>query len=124
MGFELPKPLAVSDVAVRLLHTRYDHLFIPARMVHQRMHTPSHRSDAYTSFITVTIVTFSVLVLLSVSFCLVGYRSLAGNDEIAADTDFPAEGETKVEVKEESEMQSETVDEEEQLTRSSEGQKV
>lgn len=26
LGFELPKPLAVSDVAVRILHTRYDHL--------------------------------------------------------------------------------------------------
>uniref|UniRef100_A0A672QC00 Dynein axonemal intermediate chain 7 n=1 Tax=Sinocyclocheilus grahami TaxID=75366 RepID=A0A672QC00_SINGR len=26
LGFELPKPLAVIDVAVRILHTRYDHL--------------------------------------------------------------------------------------------------
>lgn len=26
LGFELPKPLAVSDIAVRILHTRYDHL--------------------------------------------------------------------------------------------------
>lgn len=26
LGFELPKPLAVSDVAVRILRTRYDHL--------------------------------------------------------------------------------------------------
>ncbi|XP_062851617.1 dynein axonemal intermediate chain 7 isoform X2 [Trichomycterus rosablanca] len=26
LGFELPKQLAVSDIAVRILHTRYDHL--------------------------------------------------------------------------------------------------
>ncbi|XP_051974518.1 dynein axonemal intermediate chain 7-like [Xyrauchen texanus] len=26
LGFELPKPLAVCDIAVRILHTRYDHL--------------------------------------------------------------------------------------------------
>lgn len=26
LGFELPKPLAVIDVAVRILHTRYDHM--------------------------------------------------------------------------------------------------
>ncbi|KAI7791914.1 putative protein CASC1 [Triplophysa rosa] len=26
LGFELPKPLAVSGIAVRILHTRYDHL--------------------------------------------------------------------------------------------------
>lgn len=26
LGFELPNTLAVSDVAVRILHTRYDHL--------------------------------------------------------------------------------------------------
>uniref|UniRef100_A0A671M7W8 Dynein axonemal intermediate chain 7 n=1 Tax=Sinocyclocheilus anshuiensis TaxID=1608454 RepID=A0A671M7W8_9TELE len=26
LGFELPKPLAVHDIAVRILHTRYDHL--------------------------------------------------------------------------------------------------
>ncbi|XP_050963039.1 dynein axonemal intermediate chain 7 [Labeo rohita] len=26
LGFELPKPLAVNDIAVRILHTKYDHL--------------------------------------------------------------------------------------------------
>ncbi|XP_010736517.3 dynein axonemal intermediate chain 7 isoform X2 [Larimichthys crocea] len=43
-GFELPKQLAVSDIAVRILHTRYDHLSLLARMTHLRIHTPSHRS--------------------------------------------------------------------------------
>ncbi|KAG8005722.1 Protein CASC1, partial [Nibea albiflora] len=42
-GFELPKQLAVSSIAVRILHTRYDHLSLLARMTHLR-NTPSHRS--------------------------------------------------------------------------------
>ncbi|XP_041820365.1 dynein intermediate chain CFAP94, axonemal [Chelmon rostratus] len=46
LGFELPKHLAVSNIAVRILHTRYDHLSLLARMAHLRMHTPSHRSLA------------------------------------------------------------------------------
>ncbi|XP_029017410.1 dynein axonemal intermediate chain 7 isoform X2 [Betta splendens] len=44
VGFELPKQLAVSDIAVRILHTRYDHLSLLARMAHQRVYTTSHRS--------------------------------------------------------------------------------
>ncbi|KAM9328379.1 dynein axonemal intermediate chain 7 [Pholidichthys leucotaenia] len=44
LGFELPKQLAVSDIAVRILHTRYDHLSMIARMTDQRTHTPSCRS--------------------------------------------------------------------------------
>ncbi|XP_018555984.1 dynein axonemal intermediate chain 7 isoform X1 [Lates calcarifer] len=46
LGFELPKQLAVSDIAVRILHTHYDHLSLLARMAHLRIHTPSHRSLA------------------------------------------------------------------------------
>ncbi|XP_039647200.1 dynein intermediate chain CFAP94, axonemal isoform X5 [Perca fluviatilis] len=46
LGFELPKQLAVSHIAVRLLHTHYDHLSLLARMAHPRMHTPSLRSLA------------------------------------------------------------------------------
>ncbi|XP_045892908.1 dynein axonemal intermediate chain 7 isoform X2 [Micropterus dolomieu] len=46
LAFELPKQLAVSDIAVRILHTRYDHLSLLARMAHLRIHTPSHRSLA------------------------------------------------------------------------------
>lgn len=34
LGFELPKQLAVSDVAVRLLHTHYDLLSLLARVAH------------------------------------------------------------------------------------------
>ncbi|KAK9525539.1 hypothetical protein VZT92_016234 [Zoarces viviparus] len=45
-GFKLPKQLAVSDIAVRILHTRYDHLSLLARMAHLTIHKPSHRSLA------------------------------------------------------------------------------
>ncbi|XP_042367700.1 dynein axonemal intermediate chain 7 [Plectropomus leopardus] len=44
LGFELPKQLAVSNIAVRILHTRYDHLSLLTRMAHLKIHTPSHRS--------------------------------------------------------------------------------
>ncbi|XP_048410052.1 dynein axonemal intermediate chain 7 isoform X4 [Stegostoma tigrinum] len=38
MEFELPKPLAMSDIAVRILHTHYDHISChsPAFNAHQR----------------------------------------------------------------------------------------
>lgn len=45
LGFELPKQLVGSDIAVQLLHTRYDHLSMLARMAHLRVHTPSCRSE-------------------------------------------------------------------------------
>ncbi|KAK5613900.1 hypothetical protein CRENBAI_014665 [Crenichthys baileyi] len=35
MGFRLPMQLAVSDIAVRILHTHYDHLSMLARIRHQ-----------------------------------------------------------------------------------------
>ncbi|KAM4727994.1 dynein axonemal intermediate chain 7 [Anableps anableps] len=35
LGFKLPSKLAVSDIAVRILHTHYDHLSILARISHQ-----------------------------------------------------------------------------------------
>uniref|UniRef100_A0A3B5AHD9 Dynein axonemal intermediate chain 7 n=1 Tax=Stegastes partitus TaxID=144197 RepID=A0A3B5AHD9_9TELE len=41
LGFEIPKQLAVSDVAVRILHTHHDHLSMLARMTHLRTHTAS-----------------------------------------------------------------------------------
>uniref|UniRef100_A0A3B3ZKT2 Dynein axonemal intermediate chain 7 n=1 Tax=Periophthalmus magnuspinnatus TaxID=409849 RepID=A0A3B3ZKT2_9GOBI len=49
LGFEIPKQLAVSNIAVRILHTRYDHLSLLARMTHTRMHTPSSRYISYKS---------------------------------------------------------------------------
>jgi len=49
MGFELPKQLAVSDIAVRILHTHYDHLSVLARITHLGTHTPCHRSDSFLS---------------------------------------------------------------------------
>uniref|UniRef100_A0A3P8STM4 Dynein axonemal intermediate chain 7 n=1 Tax=Amphiprion percula TaxID=161767 RepID=A0A3P8STM4_AMPPE len=45
-GFEIPKQLAVSDVAVRILHTHYDHLSMLARMTHLRIQTASHRFNS------------------------------------------------------------------------------
>ncbi|XP_028279380.1 dynein axonemal intermediate chain 7 [Parambassis ranga] len=44
LGFEIPKQLALSDVAVRILHTCYDHLSLLARMTHLQIHTLSRRS--------------------------------------------------------------------------------
>ncbi|XP_019947844.2 dynein axonemal intermediate chain 7 isoform X1 [Paralichthys olivaceus] len=44
LGFKLPKQLTLSDIAVRILHTHYDHLSFIARMAHLKIHTPSHRS--------------------------------------------------------------------------------
>ncbi|RVE56321.1 hypothetical protein OJAV_G00219960 [Oryzias javanicus] len=42
LGFELPESLAVKDIAVRILHTRYDHLSVLARMTHKATaHTPT-----------------------------------------------------------------------------------
>ncbi|XP_068611584.1 dynein axonemal intermediate chain 7 [Brachionichthys hirsutus] len=43
LGFELPKQLASRDIAVRILHTRYDHLSSLSRMTHLRIHAPSQR---------------------------------------------------------------------------------
>ncbi|XP_028304731.1 dynein axonemal intermediate chain 7 [Gouania willdenowi] len=55
LGLEIPKQLVVSDIAVWILHTRYDHLSLLARMTHLTTHTPSHRS---------------------------GFRSFSGNEEV------------------------------------------
>ncbi|XP_029969895.1 dynein axonemal intermediate chain 7 [Salarias fasciatus] len=44
LGFELPKQLAVSSVAVRILHTRYDHLSLVSRVTHMTTRTSSSRS--------------------------------------------------------------------------------
>ncbi|XP_068442199.1 dynein axonemal intermediate chain 7 isoform X2 [Clinocottus analis] len=46
LSFNIPKQLAVSNVAVRILHTRYDHLSLLARMSLLRIDTPRHRSLA------------------------------------------------------------------------------
>ncbi|XP_020494390.2 dynein axonemal intermediate chain 7 [Labrus bergylta] len=46
LGFGLPKQLAVSNIAIRILHTRYDHLTLLAKMAHLRINTASHRSLA------------------------------------------------------------------------------
>uniref|UniRef100_A0A665TKC1 Dynein axonemal intermediate chain 7 n=1 Tax=Echeneis naucrates TaxID=173247 RepID=A0A665TKC1_ECHNA len=45
LGFQLPKQLAVSDIAVRILHTHYDHLTLLARMAQLNIHTPSCRFE-------------------------------------------------------------------------------
>lgn len=61
MGFELPKQLAVSNIAVRNLHTRYDHLSLLARITHLRIHTHSYRSLSDTALNTL-ISTISFIV--------------------------------------------------------------
>lgn len=68
MSFELPKLLAVSDIAVRILHTRYDHLSLLARMASQRVYTTSHGSvgTCSTSDTIVTTVTLTDIILLCV----------------------------------------------------------
>lgn len=122
MGFELPKQLAMSSIAVRILHTHYDHLSLLARMAHQKMHTPSHRSDR-TLFANDT---FTTIALLLRTILCSGSRSLAGGDEIAADIDVPEQGEKKEDedVKEDDEVQQQGVDEEVHSIQGSEGQKV
>nr|XP_057933335.1 dynein axonemal intermediate chain 7 isoform X2 [Doryrhamphus excisus]XP_057933336.1 dynein axonemal intermediate chain 7 isoform X2 [Doryrhamphus excisus] len=44
MGFELTKQLAASNITVRILHTRYDHLSTLSRMTHMKMTLPSFKS--------------------------------------------------------------------------------
>lgn len=43
LGFELPKQLAVSDIAIRILHTEYDHLSLRSRMAHPEVHVANPR---------------------------------------------------------------------------------
>ncbi|XP_070410538.1 dynein axonemal intermediate chain 7 isoform X2 [Nothobranchius furzeri] len=45
LGFKLSKPLAKSNIAVRVIHTRYDHLSMISRITHPRAHTTSRRSS-------------------------------------------------------------------------------
>ncbi|XP_030295375.1 dynein axonemal intermediate chain 7 isoform X2 [Sparus aurata] len=94
LGFELPKQLAVSNVAVRILHTRYDHLSLLARMAHLRIRTPSHRS-------------------------LTGIEEAPADVDIPKQEE--AKGEE--EVKEDDETQQQRVDEEVQSLQGSEGRK-
>ncbi|KAM9824535.1 dynein axonemal intermediate chain 7 [Neosynchiropus ocellatus] len=44
LQFEIPKPLTTRPVAVRILHTCYDHLTLLATLSQLRIHNPSHRS--------------------------------------------------------------------------------
>uniref|UniRef100_A0A3Q3VQ02 Dynein axonemal intermediate chain 7 n=1 Tax=Mola mola TaxID=94237 RepID=A0A3Q3VQ02_MOLML len=103
LGFELPKQLAVSDITLRILHTRYDHLSLLARMGHLRMYATGHRYLSST-----TAPDFAHLFVP---------RSLAG--EIPADMDASEQGE----VKEEKEMQRQMENEEVQTIQWSEGEK-
>uniref|UniRef100_A0A3B4XIL8 Dynein axonemal intermediate chain 7 n=1 Tax=Seriola lalandi dorsalis TaxID=1841481 RepID=A0A3B4XIL8_SERLL len=84
LGFQLPKQLAVSDIAVRILHTHYDHL---------------NNNAGNTNLVFPH---------------LFGPRSLAGGDKVPADIDLPEQGETKEdeEVKNDKETQQQRVDEE------------
>ncbi|XP_035003896.2 dynein axonemal intermediate chain 7 [Hippoglossus stenolepis] len=96
LGFELPKQLTMSDIAVRILHTHYDHLSSLAWMAHRKIHTPSHSPG-----------------------------SLVVVDEAPADTDLPEQEETKdtEEGKDDNETQQQTADEEVQSIQELEGSK-
>ncbi|KAK2858824.1 hypothetical protein Q5P01_003444 [Channa striata] len=97
MSFMLPKQLAVSEIAVRILHTRYDHLSLLARIAHQRRQSSSHSA-----------------------------RSLAGGDEIAEDVDLlleQVETISEEEVKKDSETQDDRQYEEVQSIHESDGRK-
>lgn len=127
LAFELPKQLAVSDIAVRILHTRYDHLSLLARMAHLRIHIPSHRYISDSTLITantanasITMNTLTLIIMLMIivnmfsPLCVLvfphvfGPRSLAGDEEVPASIDVPQQGELKGEgkVKEGNEVQS------------------
>lgn len=73
-GFELPKQLAVSDVAVRILHTRYDHLSLLAWMTHAKIHTANQRSDITQPLLILLLIIVSftgvkpVLILIRLSW--------------------------------------------------------
>ncbi|XP_070785483.1 dynein axonemal intermediate chain 7 [Enoplosus armatus] len=94
LGFELPKQLAVSNIAMRILHTRYDHLSLLARMAHLRIRAPSHRS-------------------------LAGGEEVPGDTGVPEQEETKAEGE----LKEEDETQQQRVDEEAQSIQGFEGRK-
>lgn len=126
----------MSDIAVRILHTHYDHLSLLARMGHLKIHTSSQRSDvnentsittiSLTLIIMLVIRTFFSLLCVLVFPHLFGPRSLAGGDEVPADIDLPEQGETKEDgdVKDDSETQQQRVDEEVQSIQGLEGRKV
>ncbi|CAB1444420.1 unnamed protein product [Pleuronectes platessa] len=96
LGFELPKQLTMSDIAVRILHTHYDHLSFLPRMAHRKVHAPRDSPE-----------------------------SLVVVDEAPADTDLPEQEETKdeEEVKDDDETQQQTEDEEVQSIQELEGRK-
>ncbi|XP_044042078.1 dynein axonemal intermediate chain 7 isoform X2 [Siniperca chuatsi] len=94
LGFELPKQLAVSDIAIRILHTRYDHLSLVSRMAHLRIHTPSHRS-------------------------LAGGEEVPADIDVPEQGETKGEGE----VKEDNEAQQQRADEEVQSVQGFEGRK-
>ncbi|XP_074554374.1 dynein axonemal intermediate chain 7 [Halichoeres trimaculatus] len=101
LGFKLPKQLAVSNIAIRILHTHYDHLTILALMTNQKMLTSSDS------------------VLFSPS-------SLAGDKDVPANMDVPEQEETKEEeekVKEDKETKQEKEDEEAQSNQEPEERK-
>ncbi|XP_060935148.1 dynein axonemal intermediate chain 7 [Limanda limanda] len=85
LAFEIPKQLTMSDIAVRILHTQYDHLSFLPRMAQRKIQISSDSPE-----------------------------SLAVVDEAPADTDLPEQEETKdeEEVKDDDETQQQTADEE------------
>ncbi|XP_030006025.1 dynein axonemal intermediate chain 7 [Sphaeramia orbicularis] len=119
LGFELPKQLAVKDIAIRILHTHYDHLSSLARMAHLKIQTPSHRCLFDHDFSTATTGFCSHLI---VSFHGCGNRSFAGGDDFLVDLE-ETKGEEEEEVTENETVQQIKADEEEKSVQESEGGK-
>uniref|UniRef100_H3CN91 Dynein axonemal intermediate chain 7 n=1 Tax=Tetraodon nigroviridis TaxID=99883 RepID=H3CN91_TETNG len=56
LGFELPKQLAVSDVAVRLMHTHYDLLSLLARLAHPGTSTSPRKLGEHSAALVCALV--------------------------------------------------------------------
>lgn len=101
LSFELPKQLASSDIAVRILHTRYDHLSSLSRMTHLRIHAPSQRYCALqnTPNTTVMLMLFLLLRFLAGSAAAPGdapeQREAGGDGEANEDETQIIEEETQ-----------------------------
>uniref|UniRef100_A0A672HGG5 Dynein axonemal intermediate chain 7 n=1 Tax=Salarias fasciatus TaxID=181472 RepID=A0A672HGG5_SALFA len=89
LGFELPKQLAVSSVAVRILHTRYDHLSLVSRVTHMTTRTSSTGDTMWPS----------------------DRRSLVGSEAVSEEVDS-SEPKENEEAKENSDERQQTVEEE------------
>lgn len=132
LSFELSEQLAVSDIAVQILHTRYDHLSPLVRMIHLRTHTPVNRCYYcyyYSYFKSSHSDTNTFTMLTSNTFCLflyVSIRSFAGVEDVFEKKDQPEQTIKTRELKEDNDTQEQPkkIDEETQSLQGLGGRKV